>query len=88
MEQLPRMLHAANRDGGNGLGVEDFFAGHCNDTPVTSDILTKQLLFLRQEGELAIIADDGTKKPRAKTIGWGDRLVLPRERSLFSRLGW
>ena len=88
LEQLPRMIHAANRNGGGGLGVEDFFAGHCNDTPVTSDILTKQLLFLRQEGELSIVADDGTKKPRAKTIAWGDRLVLPRERSLFSRLGW
>jgi len=88
LEQLPRMIHAAHRDGGGGLGVEEFFAGHCNETPVTSDILTRQLLFLRKEGELSIVAEDGTQKPRAKTIAWGDRLVLPRERSLFSRLGW
>lgn len=88
LEQLPRMIHAANRNGGDGLGVEAFFAGHCNDTPVTSEIMTRQLLLLREEGELAIVAEDGTKKPRARTIAWSDRLVLPRERSLFSRLGW
>lgn len=88
LEQLPRMIHAAHRHGGGGLGVEEFFAGHCNDTPVTSDILTRQLLFLRREGELSIVAENGTKKPRANTVAWGDRLVLPRERSLFSRLGW
>jgi hypothetical protein len=63
------------------------FACNCNDTPVTSDILGRQLIFLRDEGELAIVTGDGAKKPRAKTIGWDDRLILPRERSLFSRLG-
>ena len=87
LEQLPRMIHAANRDG-EGLAVETLFAGNCNETPVTSDILGRQLVVLRDEGELLIKAEDGSLKPRAKTIGWGDRLVLPRERSLFSRLGW
>jgi hypothetical protein len=88
LEQLPRMIHAANRDGGVGLAVEALFAGNCNDTPVTSDILSRQLLFLRQEGELSIVADDGAKKPRARTVAWTDRLVLPQQRSIFSRLGW
>jgi hypothetical protein len=87
LEQLPRMIHGANRNGA-GLLVEDLFAGNCNDTPVTSDILSRQLTFLRDEGELTIITPDGSKKPRAETINWGDRLVLPTERSLFSRLGW
>jgi len=87
LEQLPRMIHAANRNGG-GLLVEELFASNCNDTPVTSNILSRQLVFLRDEGELAIVAADGSKKPRAKSVNWGDRLVLPSERSLFSRLGW
>ncbi|MBU3890116.1 three-Cys-motif partner protein TcmP [Methylosinus sporium] len=87
LEQLPRMIHAANRDG-TGLVVEDLFAGNCNDTPVTSDILSRQIAFLRDEGELLIVAPDGSKKPRTKTINWDDRLVLPAERSLFTRLGW
>lgn len=87
LEQLPPMIHSANSDN-KGLLVEDLFAGNCNDTPVTSEILGRQLVLLRDEGELTIIAPDGARKPRAKTVAWGDRLILPRERSLFSRLGW
>jgi three-Cys-motif partner protein len=86
LEQLPRMIHIANRDG-IGLLVEELFAG-CNDTPVTSDILARQLVLLRDEGELAIVTPDGSKKLRAKKIDWTDRLILPSERSLFTRLGW
>jgi three-Cys-motif partner protein len=86
LEQLPRMIHSVSHDGG-GLAVETLFAGNCNDTPVTSDILCRQLVLLRDEGELVINGEDGRFKPRAKTLGWNDRLVLPRERSLFSRLG-
>lgn len=86
LEQLPRMIHGPNSDN-EGLLVEELFAGNCNDTPVTSDILGRQLVLLRDEGELAIIAPNGARKPRAKTVAWGDRLILPRERSLFSRLG-
>ena len=87
LEQLPRMIHAATHKDG-ALLVEELFAGNCNDTPVTSDILTRQLVFLRDERELEIMTPEGVSKPRSKTIGWGDRLVLPRERSLFTRLGW
>jgi len=87
LEQLPRMIHAAKHDG-EGLVVETLFAHNCNETPVTSDILGRQLVLLRDEGELLIKDENGSLKPRAKTIGWGDRLILPRERSLFSRLGW
>jgi three-Cys-motif partner protein len=46
LEQLPRMIHTANRDGA-GLVVEELFADNCNDTPVTSDILGRQLVLLR-----------------------------------------
>lgn len=87
LDQLPRMIHAASRNG-EGLAVEALFAGNCNETPVTSDILGRQLVLLRDEGEINIRAKDGSLKPRAKTISWGDSLVLPRERSLFSRLGY
>ncbi|MGE0653401.1 MAG: three-Cys-motif partner protein TcmP [Alphaproteobacteria bacterium] len=87
LEQLPRMIHAVTRDS-DGLAVETLFSGNCNETPVTSDILGRQLVLLRDEGELLIRSEDGSLKPRSKTIVWSDRLVLPRERSLFSRLSW
>lgn len=86
LEQLPKMIHGANRDG-SGLLVETLFAGNCNDTPVTSDIMARQLILLREEGELYIVGKDGSAKPRSRSVDWEDRLVLPAERSLFSRLG-
>jgi hypothetical protein len=87
LQQLPPMIHAANAGDGDGLTVETLFAGNCNDTPVTSDILSRQLIQLREEGELFIIAQNGAQKPRSKSVAWTDRLVLPRQRSMFSRLG-
>lgn len=85
LEQLPRLIHSASRDG-TVLLVEDLFADNCNDTPVTSDILRRQLVLLRDEGELLIASPDGAIKPRAKAVAWNDRLILPRERMLFGRL--
>ncbi|MCX6951365.1 MAG: hypothetical protein NTV51_04155 [Verrucomicrobia bacterium] len=87
LQQLPAIIHAANAGEGTGLAVETLFAGNCNDTPVTSDILSRQLALLRDEGELSIFAKDGALKPRSKSVAWTDRLVLPRQRSIFSRLG-
>jgi three-Cys-motif partner protein len=87
LDQLPRMIHAANQGDLGGLVVEQLFAGNCNDTPVTSDILSSQLRLLRDEGELMIVSGAGKEKPRTKTIAWDDRLILPRQRSMFSRLG-
>lgn len=87
LDQLPRMIHAANQGDQGGLVVEQLFAGNCNDTPVTSEILSSQLRLLRDEGELMIVSGEGKEKPRAKTIAWDDRLILPRQRSMFSRLG-
>lgn len=81
------MIHAANRNG-DGLVVEALSAGNCNETSVTSAILRRQLVPLRDESELLIKGEDGALKPRAKTVAWSDHLVLLRERSLFSRLGW
>lgn len=86
MDQLPRMIHAAHRDGGKPT-VETLFADNCNDTPVTFDILTRLLLQLRDEGELLLESENGSLKPRTKKIAWRDRIVLPPQRSLFSRLG-
>jgi hypothetical protein len=88
LEQLRRMSHDANQDGGVGLAVEALFAGNCNDTPLTYDILSRQLLLLREEGELSIMAANGAQKPRVPTVAGSDRLLLPRQRSIFSRLGW
>lgn len=87
LNQLPKMIYAEKQNC-EGLVFEKLFSDNCNDTPVTSDILSRQLALLRDEGEILIIGENGMQKPRAKTIGWSDRLILPGQRSLFSRLGW
>lgn len=87
MEQLPRLLHSAARETG-GVIVEDLFVDKCNDTPITSKILESQLLALRDEQELVILTKDGALKPRSRAVDWTDKIVLPSERSLFTRLGW
>jgi hypothetical protein len=66
------------------LDANALFAGICNETPVTSDILGRQLVLLRDEGEILITGEDETPG-KNNPLG---RLVLPQERSLFSRLGW
>lgn len=87
LEQIPRIIHSATRDDA-GVAVEDVFADNCNDTPVTSEILGRQLVLLRDEGEILIVSPEGSAKPRSKSIGWADRLILPRERQLFGRIGY
>ena len=77
LEQLPRMIHAADRDD-EGLAVETLFTSNCNDTPVTSDILGRQLVLLRDEGEILIKGRGRVNEPRARTIGWGTAWCFPR----------
>jgi three-Cys-motif partner protein len=86
LEQLAPMIHAAYRGSGEPPTVETLFSAHCNDTPVTTDILQSKLIELRDEKEIEIISAEGRLKPRARNIAWDDRLVLPMERSLFSRI--
>lgn len=85
LEQLPRFVRAIDDD--NGIAVKDLFAGNCNESPVTSEILNSQLIFLRDEGELAIKSIDGVLKPRARNIAWDDRIIIPRQRNFFGRFG-
>jgi len=85
LEQIPRMLSEARAD--TGASLEELFSENCNDTPVTSDILGRQLLSLRDEKELLIVSPDGIVKPRATRISWSDRVRLPVQRTLFTRLG-
>jgi hypothetical protein len=39
---------------------------------------------LRDAGEVSFVTEDGNVKPRANTVAWSDRIVLPQQRSFFS----
>ena len=85
LDQLPRLVHASISANDSPPTVEHLFAANCNDTPVTSEIVKRQLLLLREEKEIIIFGKDGKPKPRAVKLGWDDRIVMPAQRSLLSR---
>lgn len=84
--QIPRIIKTAI-DSDLAPSLEMLFGSHCNDTPVTREIFESVLLELRDEKEIIIEDASGNEKPRAQSVAWTDRIVLARQRSLFSRLG-
>jgi hypothetical protein len=68
-----------------GLVIETLFAGNCK--PTTSDIPARQLILLREEGELFIVGENGAQKLRAKAVSWSDRVVLPASGRCFRAFG-
>lgn len=87
LEQIPRLIFDAAQSGRSAVELEALFAARCNDTPVTSDILKRQLIQLRDQREVAILGPDGKPRPRAVNLAWTDRIVLPPQKSFFGPFG-
>lgn len=82
-EQLPRLIYDA-ADADVAPTLEDLFGLRCNDTPVVREIIEEVLVSLRDAGEVSFVSEDGKEKPRANTVAWRDRIVLPPQRSFLS----
>jgi hypothetical protein len=76
LEQIPRLIFEAAQSGQSAIELETLFAARCNDTPVTSDISRRQLIVLRDQGELAILGPDATPRQSARNLAWTDRIIL------------
>ena len=85
-KQIGPLIHPASRDG-RPVSMLDLFLRNCNDSPVTLGIATRQILRLRDEGELVVTDAAGKVRPRAQKLDWTDRLVLPEAPSLFTSIG-
>lgn len=85
LDQLPSLVQASIGANDSPPTVEHLFAANCNNTPVTSDMVKRQLLLLRDEKEIIIVGKDGKPKPRAVNLGWDECLVMPARRNLLSR---
>ena len=85
-DQIPSYVRTAVSNG-RMTSLNEVFGNECNDTPVTSPIIQKALVKLRDEKELKIISKDGKEKPRAQRLDWADRVVLPPQRTLFGPFG-
>ncbi len=94
LEQIPRLLHQATRDGGV-VSKRALFASRANDTPVVSALVDSQLAELRDAGEVVILgrrpgsaADDPRRsiRERASSFRWSDEIHFTRQAPLFSPL--
>ena len=83
--QLPRLIYQA-ADSDIAPSLEELFGIRCNDTPVVRELLEETLIALRGERELIIVDETGRAKPRANTVEWTDRIMLPAQRSFFGPL--
>ncbi len=79
-EQLGDLVIAAAAEaGGRPPSVAELFNRHCNDTPVTSDLLCDAIRTRRDAGDLLVRRDDGLPRRRGTRIALTDRLELGRE---------
>jgi hypothetical protein len=82
-QQLPKLIYDA-ADTDISPSLEELFSQRCNDTPVVRELLEEVLVDLRNDGELTIVDERGKERPRTTTVAWEDRIVLSRQRTLFS----
>jgi three-Cys-motif partner protein len=82
-EQVPAFVRAASLTGVRSLSLRELFVARCNDTPVTRAILEKVAVELRQAKEITIESKTGRGRPRAETLTWDDRIVIPPQRSFW-----
>ena len=79
-EQIPEFVRVASNEGLHSLSLRDLFLARCNDTPVTRALLEKGAVELREAKEITIESKTGRIRPRAETLSWDDRIVVPRQR--------
>lgn len=78
-EDIPRIIYADE----DGQSYETLHATTCNDSPATSAIYKEVLSSLAKLGEIEILSVDGKLKTSASQIKGEDRVMAPRQKSLF-----
>lgn len=79
MDQLPARIYGEN----SGMTFSELFLRTCNDSPASGLIYREALNKLVQEKILDIVASDGARRFSPNTIKPTDRLIQPRQQSLF-----
>lgn len=79
-QELPALIYANDE----GLSFETLHATTCNDSPATARIYKEVLSSLAKQREILIVSVDGHNRISANQIRDGDRILPPRQRTLFS----
>lgn len=82
VEMLPLIYEAVKH--GAAPNLIELFGSRCSDTPLVRSIIEPEIIRLRDDGDIVIRQQDGSLRPRAKTLEWTDRFELSKAPTLFS----
>jgi hypothetical protein len=85
--ELPPLIFDRRRQRQGAPTMGRLFTTIANETPATTELISKVLVDLRGDSEIEIITKDGRPKPRSAHVAWSDVILPARQRSLFS-VGW
>jgi three-Cys-motif partner protein len=85
IEQLPRLIRDDTESSDGPVTIGELFRARCNETPLTMPLVGEAVVKLRDDlEEVEILGPDGKVRPKARKLGWNDR-VRPRKQRTFYR---
>jgi three-Cys-motif partner protein len=84
--ELPPLIFDRRTQADGPPTMGRLFRTIANETPATSELISKVLVGLREDAEIEIVTKDGRPKPRSNQVGWSDVILPAKQRSLFSGL--
>ena len=88
IDQLPRLVRDDAPDAATPVTIGDLFRAHCNETPLTFDLVSEAVVQLRDAyNEIDIFTEDGRPRPAAKALSWTDQVRNRPQKSFIRKLG-
>jgi three-Cys-motif partner protein len=83
-EELPPLIFDRQMQADGPPSMSRLFTAIANETPATTELISKVLVGLRAESEIEIVTKDGRPKPRSTHVEWTDVILPAKQRSMFS----
>ena len=88
IEQLPRMVRDDSAGEGAPVSVGTLFQAHCNETPLTLELVSEALVRLRDDlQEIEVFDAKGRPRPRARLLSSTDMVRARNQRSFIKTFG-
>jgi three-Cys-motif partner protein len=83
-EELPPLIFDRRMQADSPPTMERLFTAIANETPATTELISKVLAGLRADSEIEIVTKEGRSKPRSTHVDWTDVILPAKQRSMFS----
>jgi three-Cys-motif partner protein len=88
INQLPRMIRDDAQDASAPVTLGDLFRAHCNETPLTFEMVADAVIQLRDTyAEVDVFTAEGKARPAAKSLKWDDMVRNRPQKSFIRRMG-